>query len=157
MVRQAVPLQPMEAHRGAETHLQPGEGPTPEQGDAWRRLTLEQVCWQDLWTHAERSPRWSRFAGRTCDPMGDLRWSSLFLRDCILWKGPRWSSSWRTVSNRRDSTSEQGKCEEEGAAETVCDELIATPFPICLLGGQKVEKSGVRLSPEIREGWGMVF
>jgi len=31
--------------------------------------------WQDLWTCGERSPHWSRFAGRTCDPC----WSSLFL------------------------------------------------------------------------------
>jgi len=30
---------------------------------------------------------WSRFAGRTCDPMGDPRWSSLFLKDCTLWAG----------------------------------------------------------------------
>ena len=44
--------------------------------------------WQDLWPHGERSPRWSRFAGRTCDPMGDPRWSSLFLKDCTPWKGP---------------------------------------------------------------------
>jgi len=34
MVRQAVPLQPMEVHSGADIHLQPGEDPTPEQGDA---------------------------------------------------------------------------------------------------------------------------
>ncbi|GAB0182206.1 hypothetical protein GRJ2_000685900 [Grus japonensis] len=27
--------------------------------------------WQDLWPHEERSPRQSRFAGRTCDPVGD--------------------------------------------------------------------------------------
>ena len=44
--------------------------------------------WQDLWTRGERSPCWSRFAGRACDPMGDPRWSSLFLKDCTLWKGP---------------------------------------------------------------------
>jgi len=31
MVRQAVPLQPMEAHGGADPHLQPMEDPTPEQ------------------------------------------------------------------------------------------------------------------------------
>ena len=36
----------------------------------------------------ERSPRWSKFAGRTCDPTGDPRWSSLFLKDCTPWKGP---------------------------------------------------------------------
>ena len=34
MVRQAVPLQPMEVHGGADTHLQPMEDPTPEQVDA---------------------------------------------------------------------------------------------------------------------------
>ena len=44
--------------------------------------------WQDLWPRGERSPRWSRFAGRTCDPVGDPRWSSLFLKVCTLWKGP---------------------------------------------------------------------
>ena len=44
--------------------------------------------WQDLWTRGETSPRWSRFAGRTCDPVGDPRWSSLFLKDCTPWKGP---------------------------------------------------------------------
>ena len=43
--------------------------------------------WQDLWTRGERSPGWSRFAGRTCDPVGDPRWSSLFLKDCTPWKG----------------------------------------------------------------------
>ena len=70
MVRQLCPA-PRKVHGGAETHLQPGEGPTPEQGDVpkggcdpvgsphWSRLlagpvapwreepTLEQVCWQD--------------------------------------------------------------------------------------------------------------
>jgi len=30
----------------------------------------------------------TRFAGRTCDPKRDPRWSSLFLKDCTLWKGP---------------------------------------------------------------------
>ena len=37
-VRQAVPLQPMEVHGGADIHLQPVEDPTPEQADARRRL-----------------------------------------------------------------------------------------------------------------------
>ncbi|GAB0179552.1 AN1-type zinc finger protein 5-like [Grus japonensis] len=72
MVKQAVPLQPMEVGGGADIHLQPVEDPTPEQVDApegscdpmgslhWSRLlagpvapwreepTPEQVCWQDL-------------------------------------------------------------------------------------------------------------
>jgi len=72
MVRQAVPLQLMEAHGGADSHLQPVEG-TPHQSKwmpedgcnpggspCWRRLLpgpvepwreearLEQVCWQGL-------------------------------------------------------------------------------------------------------------
>ena len=58
MVRQAVPLQSMEVHGGADIHLQPMEGPTLEQVDAWRKVwphgdpMLEQVCWQDLWPHS---------------------------------------------------------------------------------------------------------
>ena len=42
--------------------------------------------WQDLWTRGERSPRQSRFAGRTCDPVGDPRWSSLLLKVCTPWE-----------------------------------------------------------------------
>ena len=38
MVRQAVPLQPMEVHGGADIHLQPVEDPTPKQVDARRML-----------------------------------------------------------------------------------------------------------------------
>ena len=38
MVRQAVPLQPMEVHGGADLHLQPMENSTLEQVDACRRL-----------------------------------------------------------------------------------------------------------------------
>ena len=38
MVRQVVPLQPMEVNGGADVHLQPVEDPTPEQVDARRRL-----------------------------------------------------------------------------------------------------------------------
>ena len=38
MVRQAVPLQPMEVHGGADIHPQLGEDPTLEQVDARRRL-----------------------------------------------------------------------------------------------------------------------
>ena len=38
MVRQAVPLQPMDVHGGADIHLQPVEDPTLEQVDAQRRL-----------------------------------------------------------------------------------------------------------------------
>ena len=92
--RQAVPLEPVEVHSGADLHLQPGEDPTPEQGDARRRLgPVGSPRWSRLlagpvapWR--ERSPRWSRFSGRTCDPTGDPRWSSLCLKDCSLGEGP---------------------------------------------------------------------
>jgi len=43
---------------------------------------------QDLRTRGERSPHQSRFAGRACDPTGDPRWSSLFLKDCTSSEGP---------------------------------------------------------------------
>ena len=90
------------------------------------------------------SPRWSRFAGRACDPTGDPRWSSLLLKDCTPWKGPTLEqfvkncSPWEgltTVCRGRDPTLEQGKSvrspppEEEGAAETTWDELTATHIP----------------------------
>jgi len=60
---------------------------------------------------------------------------------------------------------EQGKSvsnpppQEEGVAETMCDDLTTTPIPCTTvpLGGQEVEKSGVKLSPGRREGWGKVF
>ena len=47
--------------------------------------------------------------------------------------------------------------EEEGAAETMCDELTQTPIPrppAPLGGGGGREKSGVKLSLGRREGWG---
>jgi len=45
--------------------------------------------------------------------------------------------------------------EEEGAAETTCDELTVTPVPVslsCSEGGGR--EMGVKLSPGRREGWG---
>ncbi|GAB0204015.1 AN1-type zinc finger protein 5-like [Grus japonensis] len=70
MVRQAVPMQPMEVDGGADIHLQPVEDPMSEQVDApeggcdpvaleqapgrtsgpteREEPMLEQVCWQDL-------------------------------------------------------------------------------------------------------------
>ncbi|GAB0210172.1 hypothetical protein GRJ2_003483000 [Grus japonensis] len=77
IVRQAVPLQPMEVNGGADIHLQPLEDPTPEQVDV-PKGDCDSV----------ESLHWSRFAGRTCDPVGNPCWSSLVLKDCTLWKGP---------------------------------------------------------------------
>ena len=44
--------------------------------------------WQDLKICGKKSPCWSRFSGRTCDPVGDPCWSSVLLKDCTPWKGP---------------------------------------------------------------------
>ncbi|GAB0185424.1 AN1-type zinc finger protein 5-like [Grus japonensis] len=77
MVRQTVPLQPMEDDGGADIHLQPMEDPMPEQVDApkggsdFMEAHAGASSWQDLWPCGERSPRQGRFAGRTCDPVGD--------------------------------------------------------------------------------------
>jgi len=53
----------------------------------WGARTRAGSC-QDLQTRGARSPHWSRFAGRDCDPMGDSHWSNLFLKDCTLREGP---------------------------------------------------------------------
>ena len=94
MVRQAVPLQPMEDDGEQRFHLQPVE--TPHQS-RWMHLK-EAVTpweahagassWQDLWPHEERSPHRSRFDGRTCDPMGVPQLRNLVMKDCTLCKGP---------------------------------------------------------------------
>jgi len=52
---------------------------------------------------------------------------------CLLWKGP----------HAGDGLSVRSPCpEEEGAAETTCDELTVTPTPrpSAPLGGEEVEK-----------------
>ncbi|KAK4806844.1 LOW QUALITY PROTEIN: hypothetical protein QYF61_012565 [Mycteria americana] len=58
MVKQVVPLQPMEVHSGGDIHLQPVEDPTLEQVDA---------------------PEGG------CDPMGSLYWSRLLAGPVTLW------------------------------------------------------------------------
>ncbi|GAB0210037.1 zinc finger and BTB domain-containing protein 5 [Grus japonensis] len=71
------------------------EDPKPEQVEAhlkeavtpWEARTGAS-SWQDLWPHGERNPRQSRFAGRTCDPVGDPGWSSLLLKVCTSWERP---------------------------------------------------------------------
>ncbi|OPJ76350.1 hypothetical protein AV530_014056 [Patagioenas fasciata monilis] len=112
MVTQVVLLQSMDIHDRAHIHLQPME-------DQSRQMHPKGIC-----DPVERSPRWSRFSGRTCGPTGDPCWSSLFLKDCTLWTGsmleqfvtscspwkdPCWRSSLRTVSCWWDPTLEQGK------------------------------------------------
>jgi len=92
MVRQAVPLQPMEVHSGANIH--PCKEPHAGAGGCLKEAVTPWGAhtgagpWQDLRTRGERSPRRSRFAGRACAPVGDPCWRSVFLRDYSPWKGP---------------------------------------------------------------------
>ena len=118
----------------------------------------------------ERSPCWSRFAGRTCDPVGDPCWSSLFPKVCTPWEGPTLEqfmtncSPWEGLRLEKLAEDclpwvgphagagegcEESSPEEEGAAETGSDELTATPIPRppVLLEGEEGEKWGVKLSP----------
>jgi len=103
----------------------------------------------------ERRPSWSRFAGRTCEPMGDPCWSSLFLKDCSPWKGlmlellMKNCRLWEVFMLEKfmeDCLLREGphpgaeeESEEEGVAKTTCDELTATPIPHppVLLGGRR--------------------
>ncbi|GAB0181680.1 EH domain-containing protein 4 [Grus japonensis] len=130
MVRQAVSLQPMEDDGGAEIppvarggpHT--GAGGCPKEAVTPWKAHAGASSLQDLWTRGERSPHQGRFAGRTCDLMGDPRWSSLFLKVCTPWEGPTLEqlvkncSPWeglmleklvRTVSCGRGPTLEQGQ------------------------------------------------
>ncbi|GAB0179452.1 AN1-type zinc finger protein 5-like [Grus japonensis] len=79
MVRQAVPLQPMEVDGGADIHLQPMEDPTPEQVDV-----PEGGC------DPMGSPCWSRLLA---EPMAPWREESPMLEklveDCLPWEGPQ--------------------------------------------------------------------
>jgi len=118
----------------------------------WSRLLAGPV---DSWTHGERSPHRSRFAGSTCDPVGDPRWSSLFLKDCTLWEVPTLGQFMKSCSPWEGLTLEEfvvncvlwegphtgaeEECEEEGEAERMCDELTATsiPCPLVLLRGRR--------------------
>jgi len=100
---------------------------------------------QDSWIFEERNPCCSRFAGKTCDPMGDPCWSSLFLKDCTPWEGPTLEQFMKNCSLWEGAmlekfvedclpweghhTGARDEWEEERAAETMCGELTANPIP----------------------------
>ncbi|KAJ7422343.1 hypothetical protein BTVI_14644 [Pitangus sulphuratus] len=75
MVRQNVPLQPME-----EPHTRAGGSPKEAVTPCEARAGASS--WQELWIHGERS----RFDDRTSDLMGNPCCSSLFLKDYTSWK-----------------------------------------------------------------------
>ncbi|GAB0178075.1 EH domain-containing protein 4 [Grus japonensis] len=139
----------MEINGGADIHLQPMKDPRLEQMYApkggcdtvenpyWSRLltrpvdpwreepTPEQVCWQD--------------------PMVEPRWSSLFLRDSTLWEGPMLDKFVENCLPWVGPHAEAGdKCDKEGVAKTMCDELaaISIPHPLCRSGavGREIQE-----------------
>lgn len=94
-------------------------------------------------------------------------------KDCALWKGPCWSSSWRTVSPMGSSGKDcilwerfcagAGKrSEEERVAGMKCYGWIASPTPLPFCSAQswrRVEELLTKLSQEKRkeEWWGEGF
>ena len=132
MVRQVVPLQPMEVHGGADIHLQPMEDPTLEQVDV-----PEGSC------DPMESPCWSRLLSAAVAPWrGAHAGAGLLAGPVTPWEGPH--------------TGAEEEHEEEGAAETTCDELTASPAPCplrCLRGGGREVRSEDEPRKK-REGWG---
>ncbi|GAB0207522.1 hypothetical protein GRJ2_003217900 [Grus japonensis] len=98
--------------------------------------------WQDP---VETSPCWSRLSGTTCGLTGDSRWSSLFLKDCTLWKGPMLEQFVKNCSLWEGPTLKKSvkdclpwvgphagageECEKEGVAERSHNELTTSPIP----------------------------
>ncbi|KAJ7426977.1 hypothetical protein WISP_10547 [Willisornis vidua] len=84
----------MEDHSVADYHLQPLEDPTLEQVSVQRTLglhskpSLEPAPGGTCGPKERGANARNTVIGRTCDPFGVLWWSSLFLKDCTLWKGP---------------------------------------------------------------------
>ncbi|KAM9590860.1 uncharacterized protein ACIBXB_005909 [Morphnus guianensis] len=159
VVRQAVPLQPMEVHSGADIHLQPVEDPT-----------LEQVDVPEGGCDAMEIPHWSRFLAGPVTPWigptlelsipeglhpverthagavrGELQpvegpTLEKFVEDCLPWEGPHAGAG--------------GEFEEEGVEETTCDELTAIPVPpsTCATQGEEVEKIRSEAEPGKKGG-----
>ncbi|GAB0177893.1 zinc finger and BTB domain-containing protein 5 [Grus japonensis] len=174
MPEQLFPAATGEDHGRAD--IQPMEDPTLEQALEEAAACGEPYAGAGSWQ--ERSPGWSRFAGRTCDPVKEPCWSSLLLKDCTPWKGPMLEqlvkncSLWEGFMEKfmkecilwegpHAGAREQG--EEEGAAELKRYELTTTPIPhppAPLREGRRRQKSRerrVKLSLERRRGWGAVL
>ncbi|KAK4811345.1 hypothetical protein QYF61_027574 [Mycteria americana] len=162
MVRQVVPLPPMEDHRGADIHSAAHGGPHAEASG----YALKEAA-------AHEEPRQEQTPGRTCGPwrgahagagflagpvtlLGHPHWSSLFLKDCTRWQGPMLEQFLKDcIPWEGPHSGAEEECEEEGAAETQHYELTSTPIPHPpeLFGvGEEVEKTGVNLSLGRREG-----
>ncbi|GAB0208242.1 zinc finger and BTB domain-containing protein 5 [Grus japonensis] len=79
----------------------PEQVEAPEGGCGLWEAQAGASSWQDLWTCGERSPCQGRFAGRTCDPVGDPMLEQFapeglhpmgettleqFMKDCSPWE-----------------------------------------------------------------------
>ncbi|GAB0206653.1 AN1-type zinc finger protein 5-like [Grus japonensis] len=91
MVRQVVPLQPMEINGGADIHLQPMEDLMPEQVDTPKGgcNPMESPCWSRLL--AEPVTLWERPTleqfTKNCSPWEGPTLEK-FVEDCLPWEGP---------------------------------------------------------------------
>ncbi|KAK4807231.1 LOW QUALITY PROTEIN: hypothetical protein QYF61_024351 [Mycteria americana] len=160
MVMQVVPLQPMEVNGGAdihpaargEPHARAGGCALKEAVTSWRAYARVGFC-QERWP-MERSPRRGRFSGRTCGPVVDPHWSSVFLKDCILWEGPMlekvvkdcllWEGPHAGAREER---------EEEGVTEMKCYGLTATPIPHPPCAARWIRKDGEKIEGRQEELW----
>ncbi|PKU44323.1 suppression of tumorigenicity 5 protein isoform x4 [Limosa lapponica baueri] len=173
MMKQILPLQLTEDHSEADiyTAVQGARAAIPCQSCTGLQSSLTwsvESCspwtahtgagsWQELWP-VERSPHWSRFSGRTYDPLGDAHWSSLFLKDCTpwkelvleqfmnctLWEGPMLENFMKDcILWMGIHAGAEEECEEEEVTEMKHYELITTPIPdLSMLlrgGGRKIE------------------
>ncbi|KAK4822211.1 hypothetical protein QYF61_011852 [Mycteria americana] len=81
MVRQIVPLQPMEVNSGADIHLQPMEDPMSEQVDV-----PEGGCGEPTWRVPVESPYWSRLLAGSVDPWRGAHTGAGFLAGLVTLK-----------------------------------------------------------------------
>ena len=111
----------------------------------WREEpTLEQVCWQGLWTRGgptleQPVPEGLHLLGRAQDGAACGELSPM--RETSLW------GTARVVRSRPP--------ENQSTAETTWEERTTTPIPCPLCcSGRGGRKKGVKLSLGRREGWG---
>ena len=123
---------------------------------------LEQVCWQGLWPHGvpmmeQPVPEGLHPVGRThagavreeLQPMGRTHFGEV----CGELSPVR-----GTFTLEQKKSVRSPPPEEEGAAETMCDELTITPIPHppALLGGRR--RNGSEAEPGKKGGvWGRCF
>ena len=121
--RQVVPPSAHGGEKGADAHLQPREDPTPEQGDAPQdgrdsmgKAALGQSVPEGL------QPMEGTHAGTVREelqPVGRTHPGEVHEGLSPVGGTPRWSRG----------QVRSPPPEEEGAAETTCDELTPTPIP----------------------------